>query len=499
MRLSFRSVWLVWAAWATTSLASGLIGGLVVWLAVCQSPSRWPSPLETEASLGQCDEVPPGRLIDLQSGQTAQSTPWLKPAQLGRRQFPGQPTPPAARLANPGQVNPGQVNPGQVNPGQVNPGWANSGATDDFPTNAGPTSPEPPRSNESLPAAAEDAALQNQLAFPQADRAVALKLTSQEKVAIDVYERVNRSVVNINTKSLRQKNVFLFEVPSEGAGSGSVLDQAGHVLTNYHVIEGANKITVTLYDGKSYDAEVVGADPINDIAVIQIDAPAETLMPVHIGDSTKLRVGMQVYAIGNPFGLERTLTTGIISSLNRSLRLRNDRNVKSIIQIDAAINPGSSGGPLLNTGAELIGMNTAIASTTGSSAGVGFAIPAGLIARVVPQLIQHGRVIRADIGIARVYEMERGLLIAQLVPGGPAEQAGLRGPLVVRRRRGPFIYETVDRSAADLIVAVEGIETLTADDFLNQVESHRPGDVVQVTVIRNEREVSVAVRLGTAS
>ena len=175
-------------------------------------------------------------------------------------------------------------------------------------------------------------------------------------------------------------------------------------------------MAVTLHDGKTYDATFVGADPINDIAIIKIDAKKEVLFPIVLGDSNRLRVGMRVYAIGNPFGLERTLTTGIISSLNRSLQIHRNRTIKSIIQIDAAINPGNSGGPLLGSHGKLIGMNTAIASKTGQSSGVGFAIPVNLIARVIPQLIEHGRIFRPELGIEKVSETDKGLRIAQITP-----------------------------------------------------------------------------------
>jgi S1-C subfamily serine protease len=323
--------------------------------------------------------------------------------------------------------------------------------------------------------------------------------TAEERVNIAVYENVNRSVVNINTKGVRGEVLFI-EIPTEGAGSGSVLDKAGHILTNYHVIEGAREIEVTLYDGKAYKAELVGEDALTDIAVIRIDAPAASLVPVTLGDSNHLRVGQLVFAIGNPFGLERTLTTGVISSLNRSLPGRNTRTMKSIIQIDAAINPGNSGGPLLDTQSRLIGMNTAIASRTGQSTGVGFAIPVSHIARVVPQLIARGKVVRPDVGIARVYQTEKGLLIATLVPGGPAEAAGLRGPRVVRerRRQGPFSYEyqTMDRAAADMIVAVNGKRITTADEFLTAIEIKRPGETVTLTIVRDGTETDVRVRLG---
>jgi S1-C subfamily serine protease len=244
--------------------------------------------------------------------------------------------------------------------------------------------------------------------------------TPEERVNIFVYEKCNRSVVNINTKGTAGTALFVIEIPSEGAGSGSVLDKRGHILTNYHVVEDAKEIQVTLFDSKNYDAHLVGRDPVSDVAVIKIDAPPDSLYPVTLGDSAHLRVGQRVFAIGNPFGLERTLTTGIISSLNRELPTRNSRTIKSVIQIDAAINPGNSGGPLLDSHGRLIGMNTAIASKTGQNTGVGFAIPVGMIGRVVPQLIEKGKVTRPEIGISRVYQTEVGLLIATLVPGGPA-------------------------------------------------------------------------------
>ena len=323
------------------------------------------------------------------------------------------------------------------------------------------------------------------------------KATPDEQVNIAVYEATNRSVVNINTETLQADSFFRLEVPSEGAGSGSVLNKQGHILTNYHVVEGARRIEVTLYDGRTYEAELVGVDPPTDIAVLKIDAPPETLEPVTLGDAVNLRVGQRVFAIGNPFGLERTFTTGVISSLNRELPNPRRRTLKSMIQIDAAINPGNSGGPLLDSQGRVIGMNTAIASKTGQNTGVGFALPATTIARIVPQLIQRGRVVRPDAGIARVYQTERGLLIARLTPGGPAERAGLRGPRVERVRKGPFVYERIDRAAADLIVAVDGVPTLEAEDFLSAIESRQPNDRITIHVIRDGRETKIPLVLGT--
>ena len=263
---------------------------------------------------------------------------------------------------------------------------------------------------------------------------------------------------------------------------------------------------MALFDGKEYVAELVGEDPPDRCA--SRSSGLKRRRPrrcIRWSRATRpgLKVGQRVFAIGNPFGLERTLTTGIISSLNRSLPSRNGRTIKSIIQIDAAINPGNSGGPLLDSHGRLIGMNTAIASRTGQNTGVGFAIPVTSIGRVVPQLIQRGRVLRPEIGIVRVYQTERGLLVATLTPGGPAEIAGLRGPRLVRerRRQGPFNYEdqSLDRSAADLIVAVDGEKIVSADEFLSAIESKRPGDEVTLTVVREGRETPVRVRLGESS
>ncbi|WP_010586344.1 S1C family serine protease [Schlesneria paludicola] len=318
--------------------------------------------------------------------------------------------------------------------------------------------------------------------------------TPEEAVAVSVYEAVNRGVVNITAKAVTDR--LLTKSSQEDTGSGAIIDHEGRILTNFHVVNGAKDVAVTLYNGKTYPATLIGADPLNDLAVIQIEAADDELYPIALGDSRGLRVGMRVFALGNPFGLERTLTTGIISSLNRSLQIHGHWKIKSIIQIDAAINPGSSGGPLLDSHGWLIGINTAIATTSGQSAGVGFAIPASLISRVVPQLVKYGRVIRPESGIDKVYQTEKGLLIAEMRPNGPAERAGLRGPKITRSRLFPMKGQ--DRTAADLIVAIDDQKVVTAEDFLGYIEGKRPGDEVTLTVIREGRRVPIPLQLANS-
>ncbi len=307
---------------------------------------------------------------------------------------------------------------------------------------------------------------------------------------------MNRSVVNI-TREIVQTDFFGAEEAAEGgSGSGFVLDREGHVLTNYHVVEGADRVQVRLFDGSSHRAEVIGQDPSNDVAVVRIDAPAEQLSPVELGDSAPLVVGQKVLAVGNPFGLERTLTTGIISSLDRTLRAINGRMIKGIIQTDAAINPGNSGGPLLNARGEVIGITTAIISPVGQSSGIGFAVPINAIRRILPQLLQHGRVIRADLGLGRVLVTDIGLLVGEVVEGGPAERAGIRPIQVVVEGSGFFRTLRLDPSSADIIVAIDGQPVKSVDELLSAVEAHAPGEVARVTVLRKGRKVEVPVTLG---
>jgi S1-C subfamily serine protease len=325
-----------------------------------------------------------------------------------------------------------------------------------------------------------------------------LDISAEEQTNIRIYQQVNRSVVNITTRNVQMDDFLLFSETRDGRGSGSILDRRGHILTNFHVVEDARQVGVTLFDGSVHEARLVGSDPNNDLAVIQIDAPAAKLFPIAWGDSGKLLVGLRVFAIGNPFGLERTLTTGIISSLNRSLRTDNNRLIRGIIQTDAAINPGNSGGPLLNRRGELIGITTAIVGRAGQSSGIGLAIPANIARRVVDELIRFGRVVRADCGIFSVYELDQGLLIGRLVPNGPAQKAGLRGPQENVVRRGGFVYRNTDRSKADLIQEVDGRAVRTLDDLLSYVEGKKAGDTVVLTVVREGRRLEVEVELEQA-
>jgi S1-C subfamily serine protease len=341
-------------------------------------------------------------------------------------------------------------------------------------------------------------------ATPVAPTALAPNLTPEELTNIRVYDGANRGVVNILTRTVSYDSFFKLPTPGEGAGSGAVIDKQGHILTNYHVVEDANKVMVTLPGGKDpYEGEIVGEDPDNDIAVLKIDAPADELYPVPLGQSENLHVGQRVYTLGNPFGLEGTLTTGIISNLNRTLPSRTGREMKSIIQTDAAMNPGNSGGPLLDTSGRMVGMNVAIATKTGQSAGLGFAIPVNRIRQIVPQLIEHGKVVRADVGIVAVKEIaNKGLQIVEVNKGGPAERAGLQGWKTVRRRvtRGPLAYdvERHDPSGADMIVAVDGEPVESASAFVDKIEEHQPGDQLVLTIIRQGRQMDVPVTLGSS-
>ena len=319
-------------------------------------------------------------------------------------------------------------------------------------------------------------------------------VATDEQNNIEVFRAISPGVVSINTT--RQARGF-FDAGGSGAGSGSVIDEQGHVLTNYHVIEGADVVTVSFGGEKTYPARVVGGDPDTDLAVLQVNAPRDVLKIVPMGDSDRLVVGQKVLAIGNPFRLDRTLTAGIISGLQRPIQARNGRIIEGAIQTDASINPGNSGGPLLDSQGHMIGINSQILSPDGGgSVGVGFAIPVNIAKRVVPQLIREGRVIRPKLGVwTRAVSglrgvrlpVEEGLLILQIQPNGPAAAAGLRG-----------LSETEDGDLVigDIITAIDGERVAEDNDLYRILDKHQFGDVLQVEVVRDGgQRATVPVRL----
>jgi S1-C subfamily serine protease len=324
-------------------------------------------------------------------------------------------------------------------------------------------------------------------------------LDPDERNNVKVYNSANKSVVNITTET--EVSGFFGDETSTGTGSGFVIDKVGHVLTNFHVIHGDDasrvSVRVTLFDGAAHDATIVGADATNDVAVLRLQVPADKLFPLSLGDSSTVMVGQKILALGNPFGLERTLTSGIVSSLDRSIKAKNGRTIKGIIQTDAAINPGNSGGPLLNSRGQVIGVNTAIVSHVGQSAGISFAVPINAISRILQQLIDNGRVIRADLGITKVYATGEGLLVMAVGEDGPAAQAGIEPVRMKIERLAPgIIRKSLDPDSADLIVAVDHKRVRTVEELLTEVEKHRPGETIRLTVVRNGQPRDIVVTLG---
>ncbi len=317
-------------------------------------------------------------------------------------------------------------------------------------------------------------------------------LAEDEKATIELFRRTSPSVVFITTLSRQARGFFEIQEVPQGAGSGFVWDARGHVVTNFHVIQGASAARVSLHDRSEWDATLVGAAPDQDLAVLRIRAPAEKLVPILVGASKDLQVGQKVFAIGNPFGLDFTLTTGIVSALGRSIPSLTGRRIDDVVQTDAAINPGNSGGPLLDSAGRLIGVNTQIASPSGASAGVGFAVPVDTVNRVVPQLVQHGRVVRPQLGIAAGNESVlrrlgvKGVLVMSVVEGSPADRAGLRG--TYREEDGTLVL-------GDVVQAIDGSEVASLDDLFAALERRRPGDVVKVRVLRDGRARELEVKL----
>ena len=355
------------------------------------------------------------------------------------------------------------------------------------------------RWSEQPPQISLQAPVVNRQIDPDVDRR---SFSADERINISVYDKVNRSVVNIDTKS-EVPAMFLGQHQTrEGSGSGWILDNQGHIVTNHHVVAGSDFVSVTLSDSKQpYPAQVIGSDPPNDIAVLKIDAPQRMLKPVELGDSKSLRVGQKIIAIGNPFGLERTMTVGIVSSLGRHLRSKSGRKMKGIIQIDAALNQGNSGGPLLDSQGKVVGMNTAIASLTGENTGVGFSVPVNTIKKVVPQLLQFGEVQRASLGIDFYWKSESGGVgIAKTAEFGAARQAGLKG-LTIRRKLfrigNRIVPQTeIDESDADIILTVNDQAVNSTEELRDEIEKYKPGQQVNLRLRRRGQLATVQVTLG---
>jgi S1-C subfamily serine protease len=319
--------------------------------------------------------------------------------------------------------------------------------------------------------------------------------TENERTNIAVYEKCFRSVVNIATQSVQLEGLWLAPVATEGSGSGAIIDRTGLILTNFHVVEAAQRLEVTLHDGQQFEGTLVGADPPNDLAVIRIDAPPDLLEPIELAEGSRMFVGQTVYAIGSPFGLDHTLTVGVISSLNRSIPGRSRRLLRNMIQIDAALNRGNSGGPLLNTSGKLVGINTAIASSSGEDSGVGFAIPVSTIRRVVPELITHGRLSRPWLGIESVSEVDAGLMVIRVDPNGPAARAGIQAARLTVKRTLLGEQRRIDLATADILVGAAGQPIHTVDDLMTIVEQHQPGETIELTVSRQGQMISLPVQL----
>jgi putative serine protease PepD len=327
-------------------------------------------------------------------------------------------------------------------------------------------------------------------------------LTLEEETVIGVYRMASPGVINVTSTALSQ-DFFFRVVPEQGTGSGFVIDDKGLILTNNHVVENAERLEVTLADKAKVPAKLVGRDPNNDLAVIRINAGKEKLVPLRLGDSSLLQVGQTAIAIGNPFGLERTVTRGVISAIGRTLKSDTGRQIRNVIQTDAAINPGNSGGPLLNSRGEVIGINTAIFTPSGGSVGIGFAVPVNTAKSFLPQLIARGRASHPWMGISGLdinptvakalsLPVKDGVMISQVAPNGPAARAGLRGSQR-RVRVGNYMVNV----GGDIIQSLDSLKIASVDDltaFLD--ERKKVGDEVLVEVLRDGKPLSMTVRLG---
>ncbi len=339
--------------------------------------------------------------------------------------------------------------------------------------------------------------LQKRLFDPSATpRAITARgdLAEDEKNTIEIFKNISPSVVYITTIAIR-RNMFSLnavEIP-QGTGTGFIWDDKGRVVTNYHVISDANRIEVTMADHSTWKAVLVGAAPDKDLAVLQINAPSHLLKPIPVGESVDLQVGQKVFAVGNPFGLDQTITAGIISALGREIKAITGRTIRNMIQTDAAINPGNSGGPLLDSAGRLIGVNTAIYSPSGAYAGIGFAVPVSEINRVIPQLIRSGKLIRPGIGasladarlVRRLGIEGEGVLVLGVEQGGPAHRAGIR----------PTTQYGTEIVLGDIITAIQGNKVTSYDDIRNELEKYAVGDQVELSIIRDGAPAKLSVQL----
>ncbi|MBM88072.1 MAG: 2-alkenal reductase [Gammaproteobacteria bacterium] len=319
--------------------------------------------------------------------------------------------------------------------------------------------------------------------------------TDDEQNNIEIFKLSSPSVVHItNTRLVRSYYSLNPQEVPQGTGTGFIWSDAGYIVTNFHVVQQANVVTVTLQNGSSYEAIPVGVDPDKDLAVLRIDAPEGELAPVKLGDSSLLEVGRKVIAIGNPFGLDTTMTVGVVSALGREIDSVSRRTIRDVIQTDAAINPGNSGGPLLNSLGQLVGVNTAIYSPSGASSGIGFAIPVNTVKRIVPELIAYGRVQTPILGITRIPQPEyyrelwgiEGVIVLDVVEGTDPERLGMRGLRRVQRGRIQL---------GDVIVEIDGQPVTNEDDYANIIEQRQAGDVVEVKTIRDNRVLEYEIEL----
>ena len=331
-------------------------------------------------------------------------------------------------------------------------------------------------------------------------------VSSDERENIDVYRQLNQGVVNITSVTYGY-NWFLEPVPEKGTGSGSILNQDGYVLTNYHVVANAEQLFVTLADGTEREGKIIGVDPESDLAVIKFDPQGKKLVTIPLGGSENLMVGNKVLAIGNPFGLERTLTTGIVSGLGRPIKINNNYVIREMIQTDASINPGNSGGPLLNVRGEMIGINTMIYSPSGGSVGIGFAVPVDIAKRVIPELVKNGRVSRGwiDAEFVQLFPalveyadlpVSEGLLVSQVSPGSTAARAGLKGG---DRSRAVRYRHTIIYLGGDIVTEIDSLPITSLADFYAALEDNKPGETVTVRVLRGGQTVTLKVELSTRS